>query len=114
MPAPRRNRSGSWNTTFTTFATATRSWTPSSCCKRSGSCCGRIPRTEPDRFSGAALEMKRALIAAIPYLMLAAVILLRAWDPLPVEQVRFLVFDTYQRLKPRAYDPGAPVRIVDI
>jgi adenylate cyclase len=58
--------------------------------------------------------MKRALIAAIPYLMLAAVILLRAWDPLPVEQVRFLVFDTYQRLKPRAYDPGAPVRIVDI
>ena len=58
--------------------------------------------------------MKRALIAAIPFVMLAAVILLRAWDPLPVEQVRFLVFDTYQRLKPRSYDPGAPVRIVDI
>src|SRR4029079_1518879 len=44
----------------------------------------------------------------------ALVVVLRAWDPLPVEQLRFLVFDTYQRLKPRSYDPNAPVRIVDI
>ena len=58
--------------------------------------------------------MKRALVAAIPFLVFAAVIVLRAWDPLPIQQIRFLVFDTYQRIDPRAYDPSAPVRIVDI
>ncbi|HXV24708.1 MAG TPA: CHASE2 domain-containing protein [Alphaproteobacteria bacterium] len=58
--------------------------------------------------------MKRALIAAIPFLVFATVIVLRVWDPYPIEQLRYLVFDTYQRLKPRVYDPGAPVRIVDI
>src|SRR5690242_8917027 len=58
--------------------------------------------------------MKRVLITVIPLLVFALVVVLRAWDPLPVQQLRFLVFDTYQRLKPRAYDPNAPVRIVDI
>jgi adenylate cyclase len=58
--------------------------------------------------------MKRALVAAIPFLVFAAVVVLRAWDPLPIQQVRFLVFDTYQRIEPRTYDPGAPVRIVDV
>jgi adenylate cyclase len=58
--------------------------------------------------------MKRVLITVIPLLVFALVVVLRAWDPLPVEQLRLLVFDTYQRLKPRAYDPAAPVRIVDI
>ena len=58
--------------------------------------------------------MKRALVAAIPFLVFAAVVALRAWDPLPIQQVRFLVFDTYQRIDPRPYDPNAPVRIVDI
>ncbi|MCI0428949.1 MAG: CHASE2 domain-containing protein [Rhodospirillales bacterium] len=58
--------------------------------------------------------MKRVLVAAIPFVVFAAVVLLRIWDPLPIEQLRFLVFDTYQRLKPREYDPGVPVRIIDI
>src|SRR3954454_24182938 len=58
--------------------------------------------------------MKRVLIKAIPLLVFALVVVLRAWDPLPVEQLRFLVFDSYQRLKPRVYDPAAPVRIVDV
>jgi adenylate cyclase len=38
----------------------------------------------------------------------------RAWDPLPLQQLRWLAFDTYQRLAPRAYDPAMPVKIVDL
>jgi adenylate cyclase len=58
--------------------------------------------------------MKRWLINAIPFAVFAAVISLRIWDPLALQQLRALVFDTYQRIEPRQYDPGLPVRIVDI
>ena len=44
---------------------------------------------------------------------LAVVIALRVADPVPVTQVRNGVFDSYQRLQPRAYQP-AGVRVVDI
>jgi adenylate cyclase len=44
----------------------------------------------------------------------AALLALRAWDPLPLQQLRFLVFDAYQRLAPRQFDPGMPIKIVDI
>jgi adenylate cyclase len=44
---------------------------------------------------------------------LAVVMALRIADPVPVTQVRNWVFDSYQRLEPRAYQP-AGVRIVDI
>jgi len=39
---------------------------------------------------------------------------LRAVDPLPLQQLRNLTFDSYQRLKPRAYDPNVPVVIAAI
>ena len=58
--------------------------------------------------------MKRTLISVIPYLVFAAILVLRVWDPVPLQHIRFIVFDTYQRLKPRTYDHNAPVRIVDI
>ena len=58
--------------------------------------------------------MKRLLTNAIPFIVFAAILALRVWDPVPVQQLRLLVFDTYQRIKPRAYDPALPVRIVDI
>jgi adenylate cyclase len=58
--------------------------------------------------------MRRALIGAIPFVVLAAMLALRVWDPLPLQELRWLAFDTYQRLAPRAYDPAMPVRIVDI
>ena len=41
-------------------------------------------------------------------------LVVRVQDPLPIEQVRWLIFDTYQRIKPRPYDPTLPVKIVDI
>nr|MCH9765698.1 adenylate/guanylate cyclase domain-containing protein [Alphaproteobacteria bacterium] len=46
--------------------------------------------------------------------ILAAALLFRIFDPQPIAQLRFLVFDTYQRLAPRTVDPAYPVRIVDI
>ncbi len=45
---------------------------------------------------------------------LALAILVRASDPLFVQALRLIAFDTYQRLRPQYYDPELPVRIVDI
>ena len=58
--------------------------------------------------------MRRLLLGAIPFVVLAAALALRAWDPLPLQELRWLAFDTYQRLAPRAYDPATPVKIVDL
>jgi adenylate cyclase len=58
--------------------------------------------------------MRRLLIGAIPFLVLAAMLALRAWDPVLLQQLRWLAFDTYQRVEPRIYDPALPVKIVDI
>ncbi len=54
-----------------------------------------------------------------PHLMvmgaiLAAALLFRIWDPQAIAGLRYVVFDTYQRLAPRTVDPDYPVRIVDI
>jgi adenylate cyclase len=58
--------------------------------------------------------MRRLLIGAIPFVVLAAMLVLRAWDPLPLQELRWLAFDNYQRFEPRIYDPAMPVRIVDL
>jgi len=46
--------------------------------------------------------------------VIVASLALRVWDPIPVARLRALVFDTYQRVDPRSFDPALPVRIVDI
>jgi adenylate cyclase len=56
----------------------------------------------------------RLLYVLIVGTVIAASLLLRIWDPTPVARLRSLVFDAYQRLDPRAFDPSLPVRIVDI
>jgi adenylate cyclase len=59
--------------------------------------------------------MRRRLTPFIPYLMLALALVLRVQDPWPIEQMRLLVFDAYQRLKPRDFDVAkSPVRVVAI
>lgn len=50
------------------------------------------------------------IIAAV----LCATVALRIMDPRPIAQMRLNVFDNYQRVLPRAYDPNTPVRIIDI
>ncbi|HVO02482.1 MAG TPA: CHASE2 domain-containing protein, partial [Candidatus Cybelea sp.] len=41
-------------------------------------------------------------------------VVLRNSDPTPIQEIRNLVFDEYQRLEPRHYDKDLPVRIADI
>src|SRR4029079_17571872 len=56
----------------------------------------------------------RLLYALIVGAVIAAALALRMWDPGPVARLRAMVFDTYQQISPRKYDPELPVRIVDI
>ncbi len=59
--------------------------------------------------------MRTRLAFVIPYAMLALALALRVYDPWPVKQLRLLVFDSFQRISPRDFDPGkSPVRIVAI
>ena len=56
----------------------------------------------------------RFLYALIVGAVILGALLLRIWDPAPVARLRAVVFDTYQQISPRAYDPNLPVRIIDI
>ena len=58
--------------------------------------------------------MMKWLQPALALLVLAAAVVLRLFDPEILSDFRSLVFDQYQRLSPRPYDPNVPVRIVDI
>src|SRR3954447_5876617 len=58
--------------------------------------------------------MHKAWGIAIPGLLLVGAAVLRIADPAPIQAVRNLVFDTYQRLEPRPYDSSLPVRIAAI
>jgi adenylate cyclase len=46
--------------------------------------------------------------------LLIGAVALRWADPQPVQDLRNLVFDNFQRLAPRTYNPDLPVRIADI
>jgi adenylate cyclase len=56
----------------------------------------------------------RFLYALIVGAVIVGALALRIWDPSPVARLRSLVFDTYQQIEPRTFDPNLPVRIVDI
>jgi adenylate cyclase len=54
-------------------------------------------------------------LALIPWACLALIVVLRAWDPVALQLLRDLAFDTYQRTKPRVQNADESlVRIVDI
>ena len=50
----------------------------------------------------------------VAILVLVNALLIRAIDPPDLTRMRDLAFDSFQRLKPREYNPATPVRIVDI
>jgi len=58
--------------------------------------------------------MHKAWGIAIPGLLLIGAAMLRWQDPAPIQEIRNWVFDNYQRLEPREYNPELPVRIADI
>ncbi len=57
--------------------------------------------------------MRRWFHIIVAVALLALGIGLRVTDPGVVEALRLMVFDTFQRIEPRAYQSG-PVRIVDL
>jgi adenylate cyclase len=50
----------------------------------------------------------------LPFLVLATALVVRKADWDLVAEAKFKVFDTYQRMAPRVWDPALPVRIVDL
>lgn len=58
--------------------------------------------------------MGRRLHLVLPLIVLILGVGLRAWDPQPVREFRDSTFDILQKLQPRDYDEGLPVRIVAI
>jgi adenylate cyclase len=50
----------------------------------------------------------------VPFLLLILMLGLRVVDPGILQQIRWLTFDTYQRLEPRNYNPDLPTKIIDI
>jgi adenylate cyclase len=69
-----------------------------------GSFFGRIARAKFGRIEG----------IIVPIALLMAALTLRTYDPPMVQQMRNFVFDTYQHIDPRQYDPTLPIRIGDI
>ena len=60
------------------------------------------------------MPMKRPLpIVFVSLIVLGVVMGVRVIDPLPVLRMRLTVFDAYQRIEPRLYEP-APIRVIDI
>jgi len=58
-------------------------------------------------------RLRGGLFLLVPLLALAGALVLRAVDPPPIQDLRFWVFDHFQRLEPRIYRPG-PVLVIDI
>jgi len=60
------------------------------------------------------LSIRNLVRFGIPLLVLAGAVALRVAEPFLVERGQLVVFDMYQRWKPRSYDKDAAVRIADI
>ncbi|WP_374653394.1 CHASE2 domain-containing protein [Dongia sp.] len=71
---------------------------------RIGNFLSRLARAKFGRIEG----------IVIPLALLLATLTLRWHDPTQVEQLRSFVFDRYQQLAPRPYDPSVPIRIGDV
>ncbi len=56
----------------------------------------------------------RLIYAGLVLTVLVLAIALRVADPTPIARLRLIVFDAYQQLWPRAYNPDLPVRVVVI
>ena len=64
-----------------------------------------------NRLTAAMRGKRAAYFAGAAFTVLA--ILLRLWDPLPLQVLRLKTFDFYQRLEPRV-PTSQPVAIIDI
>ncbi len=56
----------------------------------------------------------RLMYAGMVVALLAVAVAIRVADPTPIARLQLIVFDAYQQLWPRTYDPDLPVRVVEI
>ena len=54
----------------------------------------------------------KLIYAGLVVVLLTLATALRVADPTPIARLRLIVFDAYQQLWPRIYDPDLPVRVV--
>ena len=60
------------------------------------------------------IRVKGLAYISLVSVLIAIAILIRFIDPFFVRALRLIAFDHYQQLDPEKYDPGSPIRIVDI
>ena len=60
------------------------------------------------------MKLSRFIYLSLVFTLIAGAVLIRYLDPFFVRALRLVAFDNYQRLDPEKYDPGLPIRIVDI
>jgi adenylate cyclase len=58
--------------------------------------------------------LMRRMPTLVPFLILAAALVVNAYNPPFIKQLTAFTFDSLQRLKPRVYNPEVPVVVVDI
>ncbi len=74
---------------------------------------GRARQGEGD--GGAMGRWGTRILNLVPWACLALIIFMRVWDPRPVQLLRDIAFDTYQRVKPRDQSAADSLaRIIDI
>lgn len=56
----------------------------------------------------------QGLYVLLVAIVIAAIVAIRVADPFFVQALRFIAFDSYQRISPQRFDSSLPVRIVDI
>ncbi len=67
-------------------------------------------KSRSSRFIG---NVSKSGLWVIPFLFLLSALTLKIWSPTILENFQLAVFDNYQRIQPREYQP-TPVRIIDI
>ncbi|MFQ5972191.1 MAG: CHASE2 domain-containing protein [Alphaproteobacteria bacterium] len=72
---------------------------------------GRLPQNDVPAASRTRRVLARGRVLGLAVLL--ATLLLRVWDPPPIEVIRVRMFDLYQTLQPRRV-PDTPVVVVDI
>lgn len=71
-------------------------------------------RKELGILASAWARLRAVADIVIPLAILVGALLVRFADPTPIQYLRNITFDTYQRLEPHAYNPNLPVRVAAI
>lgn len=54
------------------------------------------------------------ITSVIPFAILVGALAIKLAEPAPLQRLQFILFDTFNKLHPRQFDPNTPVRIIDL